>query len=149
MIDKKYIGQAFLPVIADVEKWQLKFFAKAVRETNPIYFDEEVAQAAGHRSILAPPTYACTLSCSVPDPFAKFIAMGMNLQRILHAQQRFEYFGPIYAGDKITFESRIADIYENRGGSMQFVIEETVATNQEGEVTTRLRQTIVERGEHR
>ncbi|MGK2914213.1 MAG: MaoC family dehydratase N-terminal domain-containing protein [Porticoccaceae bacterium] len=147
MIDKKYIGQVFDPVIVDVEKWQLKFFSKAVGETNPIYFDEVAARGAGYRSILAPPTYSCTLSCAVPDPFAKFIAMGMNLQRILHAQQRFEYFSPICAGDRVTFVSRIVDIHDKRGGAMQFVIEETVATNQNGEITTKLRQTIVERGE--
>lgn len=144
MIDKKYVGKIFAPVIADVEVWQLKFFAKAVGETNPIHFDEAAALAAGYRSIVAPPTYSCTLSCAVPDPFAKFIAIGMNLQNILHAQQRFEYFAPICAGDRLIFESTIVEIFDKRAGAIQFVIEEATATNQLGQLTTRIRQTIVE-----
>ncbi|MBK8132379.1 MAG: MaoC family dehydratase N-terminal domain-containing protein [Gammaproteobacteria bacterium] len=54
--------------MVEVEKWQLCFFAKAVGETNPIYFDEAAAKAAGHPSILAPPTYAVTLSLCESDP---------------------------------------------------------------------------------
>lgn len=145
MIDKEYIGKVFSPIRVDVEKWQLRFFAKAVGETNPIYFDEDAAKAAGYRSILAPPTYACTLSCAVPDPFAKFTEMGMEVACILHAQQRFEYFEPICAGDVITIVSTISDIYERKSGAFQFLIEDSVATNQFGLVTTRFRQTIIER----
>lgn len=145
MIEKKHIGESFAPVTADVELWQLKFFAKAVGETNPIYFDEAAAKKAGHRSILAPPTYAVTLSCAVPDPFARLRALGMDLTRILHTKQRFEYYAPIYARDEITFVARIVDVYEKRSGRFQFMVEETDATNQYGELTNRFQQTIVER----
>ncbi len=145
MIDKAYIGKVFPPISVDVERWQLRFFAKAVGETNPIYFDEDAAKAAGYRSILAPPTYACTLSCAVPDPFAKFTAMGMDVACILHAQQRFEYFEPICAGDRIEIVSTITSIYERKGGALQVLIEDSVATNQDGLVAIKFRQTIIER----
>ena len=56
MIDRKHIGVVSEPRTIDVEKGQLRFFAKATGETNPIYFDEAAAQAAGHPAIPAPPT---------------------------------------------------------------------------------------------
>lgn len=142
---ESYIGHAFPPLTVDVEKWQLKFFAKAVGEDNPVYFDEEAAQAEGYRSILAPPTYAVTLSCAAPDPFARVKTIGMNPDKILHTRQDFEYFAPICAGDSITFVATITNIYEKRAGKFRFMVEETLATNQFGEQTTRLVQTIVER----
>lgn len=145
MIEEKYIGETFPAFTVDVEIWQLKFFAKAVGETNPIYFDEQRAREAGHRSIVAPPTYAVTLSCAVPNPFARLTQLGMDLTKILHTNQRFEYFAPIYGRDCITFVATIVDVYEKRNGKFQFMVEETVATNQMGELTTRFRQTIVER----
>ncbi len=145
MIDKSYLGRTFPPLSVDVEKWQLQFFAKAVGETNPIYFDEVAAQAEGYRSILAPPTYAVSLSLAEPDPFAKFVAMGINLGKILHAQQQFQYYGPICAGDRVTFQTTVLDIYEKRGGALQFMTLETVAINQFEEMTTRFKQTVVER----
>lgn len=144
MIEEKYIGKTFPPLTVDVEIWQLKFFAKAVGESDPIYFDEAAAKLAGHRSILAPLTYTVTLNCAVPDPFARQRQLGMDLTKILHTNQRFEYFAPIYGRDKITLESTIVDLYEKRKGQFQFMVEETKATNQFGELTTRFRQTIVE-----
>ena len=142
----EYVGKVFPPLQADVEKWQLRFFAKAVGESNPIYFDEVAAQAEGHKSILAPPTYVLTLSIAEPDPFQKYRELGINPEQMLHAQQKFEYFAPVYAGDKITFTSRIVDFIERRKGAIKFLIEETDAVNQEGVMTTRFRKTVVIKG---
>ncbi len=147
MSDQQYINQPFPPLVVDVEVWQLKFFAKAVGETDPIYFDEELAQQAGHRSILAPPTYAVTLGCAVPDPFERVRLLGIDVTKLLHTNQYFEYFAPIYARDQITFVATILDFYEKGRGKFQFMVEETEARNQFGELTTRFKQTVVERRE--
>lgn len=144
LLDTRFINQPFPPLTVDVEVGQLKFFAKAVGETNPIYFDEDAARQAGHRSILAPPTYAVTLCCAVPDPFARARQLRMDVTKILHTNQRFEYFAPIYARDQITFVATILDFYEKRRGKFLFMVEETVAHNQFGDLTTRFKQTIVE-----
>lgn len=145
MLDKTLIGKSFPALTVPVDKWQLKFFAKAVGEENPIYFDEEAAMAAGYRSILAPPTYGVTLGCAVPDPFARAKAVGLDASKILHTAQSFEYFEPICGGDEITLVATITDVFEKRRGAFKFMVEETVATNQLGQLTTCFRQTVVER----
>lgn len=146
MLDKSLIGKSFPPLLVDVDKWQLKFFAKAVGEDNPIYFDEQAAQAEGYRSILAPLTYGVTLGCAVPDPFARVKSVGMDPTKLLHTHQRFEYFEPICGGDQITLVVTIRDIFERRRGAFKFMVEESVATNQFNQLAVRLRQTVVERG---
>ena len=47
--------------------------------------------------------------------------------------------------DKITLVATITDVFEKRRGAFKFMVEETVATNQLGQLTTRFRQTVVER----
>ena len=61
MIDKKLIGHEFNPITLPVEEGRLKFVAKAIGETNPVYSDLDAAKAEGHPSLLAPPTFVFML----------------------------------------------------------------------------------------
>ena len=47
MIDRSYIGQKRKPLTVAVEPFQLRLFAKAIGETNPIYLEEEAAKKGG------------------------------------------------------------------------------------------------------
>lgn len=107
MIDRSYIGHKREPLTVAVEPFQLRLFAKAIGETNPIYLEAEAAKAAGYRNMLAPPTFANALSMSSPDPFGDWPAMGIELAKVLHGEQKFEYFAPICAGDTITCRMRL------------------------------------------
>ncbi|MNP81706.1 hypothetical protein D3C76_1801440 [compost metagenome] len=71
--------------------------------------------------------------------------MGFDLGRILHAEQQFNYHRMAFAGDVLTFETRIADVYEKKGGALQFVVQETRVTNQDGEHIADLRSSLVQR----
>ncbi|MNN92403.1 hypothetical protein D3C81_2106840 [compost metagenome] len=50
-----------------------------------------------------------------------------------------------YAGDTLHFETRVADVYDKKGGALHFVVQETKVTNQKGEHVADLRSTLVER----
>ena len=145
MIDKKHIGRKFSPHTVEVEKGRLRFFAKAIGETNPVYNDEEAAMAAGYRDLPAPPTFAFCLEMDVPNPFAVFEALGINLGKVLHGEQHFTYYEPIFAGNRITFESTISDIYDKKDGALEFVIRDITVTNQDGVRVADLRSVIVVR----
>ena len=84
MIDPRHIGHTLPPYAVDVEKGRLKFFAKAIGQTDPVYTDEATAKAAGHPSLPVPPVdwpsalsvpvvgYGCVpnsklLACQVPS----------------------------------------------------------------------------------
>lgn len=134
MIDRKFIGHRFEPYSVDVEAGQLRFFAKATGETNPVYTDEMAAKAAGHPALPAPPTFAFSLSMAKPDPFDWMKAMNIDLGRVLHGEQHFDYFGQIHAGDRITLQAEITDIFDKKNGALEFVVQKTTATNQRNEV---------------
>jgi len=146
MIDDTLIGRTFAPHSADVEVGRLRLFAKAIGETRPEYSDEAAARAAGHRSLPAPPTYAACLLMEVPDPFHWFRELGIDLAHVLHGAQAFRYFTPVYAGDRLTFASRVEDVFRKRRGALTFIIKATDISNQLGHRVAEVRSTIVVRG---
>lgn len=145
MLDKSFIGLETKPRAVEVEKGQLKFFAQATGEKNPIYFDEKAAKAAGHSAIPAPPTFLFCLSTMVPGDENILGKLGVDIGRILHGEQQFTYDKPIYAGDTITMKTRIADIYDKKGGALDFIVQDTEAVNQNGESVGVARTVIVVR----
>ena len=145
MLDKTKIGQALTTHSAEVEKGRLRFFAKAIGETAAIYVDEEAARAAGHRSLPVPPTFLFCLDMEVPDPFAWFPSVGLELTKILHGEQHFTYHAMAYAGDTLSFASRVADIYDKKGGALEFIVKDTRVSNQLGQHVADLRSIIVQR----
>lgn len=143
MIDKKHIGRTTPPQTVDVEKGRLKFFAKAIGESDPVYTDEEAAKAAGYSALPAPPTFAFCLEMETNSLWDNIAAMGVPVGKILHGSQTFKYLAPILAGDKITFVTKVSDIYDKKGGKMEFIIEDTTATNQDGTPVAELQRVIV------
>ena len=128
-----------------MEKGRLRFFAKAIGETNPIYFDEKAAHAAGHRALLVPPTFLFCLEMEAPDPAAIRNLLGLDYRRLLHGEQGFVYNAPAYAGDTLTFEQRIEDIYDKKNGALEFVLRKTKVTNQDQQWVADLRTVTVMR----
>ncbi len=145
MLDKSKVGHQFGTFTTDVEKGRLAFFAKAIGETNPVYTDESAARDAGFARIPAPPTFAMALDMQAPEFLPVLDLLGMDIGRVLHGSQEFDYLGQIYAGDRITITSKIKDIFDKKGGALEFVVMENEYTNQDNDVVCRARQTLVYR----
>ncbi|WP_425317835.1 MaoC family dehydratase N-terminal domain-containing protein [Pseudomonas nitroreducens] len=146
MADKSLIGRSLGVTTAEVEKGRLRFFAKAIGENDAVYTDEDAARAAGHRSLPVPPTFLLCLESEGRNPQAIVEdIMGFDLGRILHAEQEFEYHAMAYAGDLLTFDTRIVDVYEKKGGALTFVVQQTRVTNQDGVHIADLRSSLVQR----
>lgn len=145
MIDRSHIGRAFPPHTAEVEKGRLRFFAKAIGETSPVYTDEAAARAAGYSALPAPPTFLFCLEMDRPDPFDTLKALGVELGRVLHGNQSFTYHAPVVAGDRITFQTRVSDIFDKKGGALEFIVLDTTATNQDAVKVADLQSVIVVR----
>ena len=122
MLDRNKIGHEFDTFSVEVEKGRLKFFAKAIGESNPIYSDEVAARAAGYKTIPAPPTFTLALDMESPNLMPLLAALDMEVARILHGAQEFEYYETIYAGDTIKVSSKIIDMFDKKNGQLEFVL---------------------------
>ena len=145
MLDRQYIGHTMPKFSATVEKGRLRFFAKAIGETDPFYADEAAAQAAGHPGLPVAPPFLFCLEMESPDPAAIRNLLGLDYRRLLHGEQGFTYHRMAYAGDVLSFEQRIEDIYDKKGGALDFVLRKTRVTNQRGEHVADLRTVTVQR----
>ena len=132
MIDKNLIGHEFEAVTLPVEEGRLRFVAKSIGETNPVYSDPEAARKAGHPALPAPPPFVFMLEVDAVDLQDLVSFFGCKLGQLLHGEQGFVYHAPIYAGDRITVKKKVADIYDKKNGKLEFIITENDFINQDG-----------------
>ena len=126
------------PVTYVVEKHSIEHFARAIGESNPIYFDEQFAKD-NVGGIIAPPTFIRLfrpkrLEKQFPDSFSNLVDGGSS----------YTFHEKIFVGDQITVVSKLKDLFIKSGsfGDMMFKISLTSYTNQknilaaEQEITT-------------
>ncbi|WP_375780433.1 MaoC family dehydratase N-terminal domain-containing protein [Bradyrhizobium sp. ma5] len=138
MVDQSAVGRAFTPVTARVEPGRLRFFLNTLGETNAVYRNGAAAPV--------PPTYLfCLEMMDAPDAFEFLTALGIDLARVLHGEQRFDYHAPVVVGDTLTFRPRVTSVTEKKGGAMTLIVVETAVTNQAGVHVADTSRTIVVR----
>lgn len=143
-MDRDALGKTGVPMRMRVEHGKIREFAHAIKDDNPMYFDEEYARAEAG-GILAPPTF--TVALAFWDDGGGRRPIDVDLRRLLHGGQEFEFVRPIRAGDVLTAQARVADVYTKpgkRGGEMTFAVIETEFKNQDGDVVLYSRSTLIE-----
>jgi acyl dehydratase len=143
MIDRRFIGHTLAPFSVPVEAGRLRFFAKAIGQADPIYTDVAAARDAGHRDLPVPPTFLFCLEMDSPNPAGIRELLGMDYRRLLHGEQQFTFHAMAYAGDVLSFEQRIEDIYDKKAGALEFVVRRTRVSNQHGALVAELRAVTV------
>jgi acyl dehydratase len=157
MADRSKLGMEFPPYTMTVEKSKIAEFAMAVAlkeektEINPVYYDEASAKKAGYQGIPVPPTFMTSFVLWTGNGLQEIIkALSVDISRLLHSEEEFEYYANIYAGDTITRKMKVAEMYERgkRGKVGRFAevtVLETEVFNQRGELVAKIRTTVVER----
>lgn len=145
MIDRKFIGYRMAPSVLAVDRTRLQFFAKAIGEKSPVYLDAAAARAAGYADVLAPPTFlfAAELDSGANDQL--LTDLDIPLAKLLHGEQSFRYHQPVCAGDTVTVQSTVTDIYEKKDGKLEFAVKDSRVTNQRSELVAELRTVFVVR----
>lgn len=143
MIDRKWIGHQLPPATLPIERSRLQFFAKAIGETDPVYSSREAAVQAGYADLPAPPTFlfAAELDAGVTNQLLDDLQI--PLAKLLHGEQSFSYHRKACVGDTVTVQSTISDIYDKKNGALEFVVKDSRATNQNGELVAELRTVLV------
>ncbi|MFI6648050.1 MaoC family dehydratase N-terminal domain-containing protein [Streptomyces sp. NPDC050529] len=143
-IDPALIGSRTPAFSTEVERGRLRFFARAIGQTDAIYSDLAAAGAAGHRDLPVPPTFLFCLEMDNPGR-GRFLAdLGVDVRTILHGGQEFAYRATAYAGDILTFSTVVRDVYAKKGGALQFIVRDTHVTR-DGEPVATLTCTLVVR----
>lgn len=144
-VNPAYSGRVF-PAGQPYEVSRVKIgeFADAIGDPNPLYRDQAAARSAGHRDVIAPPTFAVVLSmaglaAALADP-----GLGIDYAMVVQLEQKFSYSRPITAGDVLTAQVTVTGI-KNVGRNIMLTTSTQIATVAGEHVCTAL-AAIVERG---
>ena len=118
-VNPELVGRVFPPTAPYlVGREKVREFARAVFADAAPHSDPEAARALGYADVVAPPTFAMvvqdlTLQQLLSDPDS-----GIELSRLVHAEQRFRYTRPIVAGDELTATLSVTGIRSLGGNAM-------------------------------
>jgi hypothetical protein len=139
MINRSYVGYTTTPSTGVINDWRVKLFCQAIGETDPVYTDQQAAHAAGHRACPIPPTYLKAIEGD-HFPSADILKLlNVPLKGVLHAEQSFSHYFPVYVGDTVKVSRQIVEIYDKKEGALTFIVvesfylveEETAATSRQ------------------
>ena len=143
-LDTSPKGKVYPARSYEIGKEKIREYAQAVGEDDPIFYDRDAARQAGFRDVPAPPMFAVVYSWAAIAQTATDPELGMDLTRLLHAGQEFLWEEPACAGDTISTEARVKDIYPR--GDNAFYVFETLSRNQDGQEVVRGTWTNIVRG---
>jgi hydroxyacyl-ACP dehydratase HTD2-like protein with hotdog domain len=127
-----------------ISRTDIQRFARAIGETDPVYFDIVAAREAGYPDLLAPlyfpyiirshASHLVSANQLEPDGSASVDVPPLPTDRAMAGETVIDFGAAIHAGDVITMEKRITDLYEKEGrsGTLVFVTIEFLFTNNRG-----------------
>jgi acyl dehydratase len=138
------VGKEYPPIRYEVGREKLREFAVAVGETDPVYHDEQAAQAAGHPDLPAVPTFPTVLSYRAGAMVNGDPELGLDYSRVVHGEQTFIYRRPVRAGDRLLATARAAAI-ETKGRHELLTIATRIDT-EAGEPVCQAASLLISRG---
>jgi acyl dehydratase len=142
---EKVLGKVTSFTLGMIDPLWSQRYAAAIDDLDPLYFDDAYAREHGYKGIIAPPNYLATLRGDQgPGPFeSELLEDGTHPDgrpevpglQIMGGGQELDFRAPVYCGERIFGEKRIASIEQQQGrqGQMVIVAEEIRYRNEEGE----------------
>ncbi len=121
-LDQSFVGRTYPATDPyEVGREKIREFAEAVGDANPAYTDPEAARALGHPDVIAPPTFVFAITFKAAGQVVQDPQLGLDYDRVVHGDQRFEYVRPVRAGDRLTVTSTIDSIKSLAGNDVLLV----------------------------
>jgi acyl dehydratase len=143
-LDRELVGRSYPPsAVYEVGRAKIAEFATAIGDDDPVYRDPEAARTAGHPDVIAPPTFAITVTLAAAMVVLEDPDVGIDYSRVVHGEQRFVHHRPIAAGDELLAALTVDSIRMAGGHAMITTRTELTAA---GEPVCTSTSTIVVRG---
>jgi acyl dehydratase len=118
-LDQSFVGRTYPPTAPyEVGREKIREFAAAVGDGNPVYTDPAAARALGHSDVIAPLTFAFTITFSAAAQVVQDPQLGLDYSRVVHGDQKFAYRRPVRAGDRLTVTSTIEAVKSLAGNDI-------------------------------
>ena len=150
MFDKSKIGHSFPPFTIEVSRGKIRELALAIGDDNPIYQSREAAREAGYDDVPLFPTAPTIFTFWGNTKMgSQLVSIGVNVMRILHGEEEYEYLAPINPGDTLTGVMTLVDGKSRQGkdgSSMDILTIEVRYTNQHDQSVLNAHEVVIVRG---
>src|SRR4029079_11739913 len=82
-------------------------------------------------------TFLQALTNDDPEKGGLLKLLNVDIGLILHGEQHYDYYAPVYVGDRITCQQKVTDMYDKKGGALWFVVSETSMKDQAGKLVAK------------
>jgi len=118
-----------------VDREKVREFAAAVKDDHPAHFSEDAAKEVGYDSVVASLTFLAVAGRKVQLEIFNQFAIPINMERVLHRDQKITFHRPIVAGDKLFFDSYLDNVIEAHGTVVAEIRGEASDANGDGQVS--------------
>jgi acyl dehydratase len=126
-IAEDIIGTHFrYPDYFEVDREKVREFARAVKDDHPAHYSEDAAKECGYDALIASLTFIAVAGRRVQAEIFEHFDVPVNMERVLHRDQKLIFHRPILVGDKLWFDSYLDSVIESHGA---------ILTEVRGEVT--------------
>jgi acyl dehydratase len=128
---RSQIGDTSEPLSGVIDSMMSRRYARAIGETNPLYFDEEYAKSLGNAGLVVPPNFLPSyLDWTDGGPEDELRPDGTPLDemkwlpseglRIMGGGEEMVFHAPLIAGTEVTLTSTLHDVEsrESKGALM-------------------------------
>lgn len=124
-----------------IEAGAIRRFVEALGDANPLYTDAEYARTTRWGGIIAPPTFLCTISATLPMPDLGFGRVTLN------GGNSYEWHRPVRPGDVITAQATLVEVrgVQASSGPLLVLVRSTRYTDQDGRLVAEARSTGLRR----
>ncbi|MFE5888362.1 FAS1-like dehydratase domain-containing protein [Streptomyces sp. NPDC002285] len=127
----------------EVCREKIREFAAAIGDPHPAYRDAGAARALGHPDVIAPPTFVFAVVHRAMAEVRGDPAIGLDIDRVVHSDQRLEFHRPVRAGDRLTVTVHIEAARRLAGNGI--VSTRSEVTTESGEPVVTAHMTLISR----
>ncbi|GAB3479539.1 FAS1-like dehydratase domain-containing protein [Amycolatopsis cihanbeyliensis] len=145
-LDPSFIGRVYPPTTTyEVGREKIIEFADAIGDESPLCRDPDAARAAGYPDVIASPTFLTIINLAAINSIVADPDLGLDYDRMVHGDQRFEHSRPVHAGDRLALTTTIEEIMARAGND--FINLRADIADEHGEPVCTTRAQLVVRGE--
>jgi acyl dehydratase len=126
-----------------VGREKIREFANAVKADDPASHDEEAAIELGYDGLVAPLTFLTVFAVLVQRDFFRVVDVGIETMEIVQVDQKFVYFKPVLAGDKLWCHFDVESVDERFGADI--VVTKNTCINDRGDLVMEAFTTLMGR----
>ncbi|CAM4141350.1 (3R)-hydroxyacyl-ACP dehydratase subunit HadA [Mycobacterium basiliense] len=124
------------PDYFEVGREKIREFAASIKDEHPSHYEEADAVEAGYSAIVAPLTFLAVAGRRVQlEIFTKF-NIPINIARVFHRDQKFRFYRPIVAGDRLYFHTYLDSVIQSHGTVIAEIRSEVTDADGEPVVTS-------------